>query len=318
VGPDGEPVFDSFYFVHQPLAGNGSITARVTSMTGLVTYPPAHPNAIVPGGPPLGQGGLTESGGRFTVSGSGDIAPLLGAGRTIGDTLRGTFAGLIVVIVVGAMFVTAEYRRGLIRTTLAASPRRGRVLAAKAIVIGSAVFVAGLAGAVDSVPPGQERHLPGRPRSTLDPGGQGPRLGPAAPRDQDADNQERQRYGGTGVQDKRVGDGRPGRQASQPECGQPGKGPDQHSDPPRQFERADQVPEPLAGPDLGEHVHHGVRAAELHQPADDEHEGQDRLKNPQDDSPPPTGFHGGRMDDGTGSGAGDIHKVCLLTLFSHV
>ena len=32
----------------------------------------------------------------------------------------------------GALFITAEYRRGLIRTTLAASPRRGRVLAAKA------------------------------------------------------------------------------------------------------------------------------------------------------------------------------------------
>jgi ABC-type transport system involved in multi-copper enzyme maturation permease subunit len=300
VGPDGEPVFDSFYFVHQSLAGNGSITARVRSMTGLITYPPAHSNAIVPGvvpwakagviiepstrqgsayaavmatgshgvrmqynythdlaglqcrvsaasprwlrlsrsgdtltgyqsadgthwakfgtarlaglpvtvqaglfvaspgyvfvpsgfaagfsahltratvfdhvslrgkvprgtwmrdnvggvpgGPPLGQGGLTESGGRFTVSGSGDIAPSIGAGKTIEDTLRGTFAGLIVVIVVGAMFVTAEYRRGLIRTTLAASPRRGRVLAAKAIVIGSITFAAGLVGAAAAVP----------------------------------------------------------------------------------------------------------------------------------------------------------------------
>jgi hypothetical protein len=26
VGPGGEPVTDSFYFVHRPLAGNGSIT----------------------------------------------------------------------------------------------------------------------------------------------------------------------------------------------------------------------------------------------------------------------------------------------------
>jgi ABC-type transport system involved in multi-copper enzyme maturation permease subunit len=304
VGPGGERVFDSFYFVHQPLDGNGSITARVTSLTGLITYPPAHPNAIVPGvvpwaktgviikesnrqgsayaavmltgshgvrmqynyahdtagrpggvsaasprwlrltrsgdtltgyqsadgthwakigtvqlarlpvtvqaglfvaspqdvhaspgfaggstsrltqatavfdhvglqgtapsgawaggkvggapgDPPLGRGGLKESGGRFTVSGSGDIAPFLPAGRTIEDTLRGTFAGLIVVIVVGVMFVTAEYRRGLIRTTLAASPGRGRVLAAKAIVIGSVTFVAGLAAAAAVVPLGE-------------------------------------------------------------------------------------------------------------------------------------------------------------------
>ena len=62
----------------------------------------------------------------------------------ITQTLVGTFAGLIVVVVVGALFVTAEYRRGLIRTTLAASPRRGRVLAAKAIVRRRAsTFVAG-------------------------------------------------------------------------------------------------------------------------------------------------------------------------------
>ena len=34
LGPGGEPVTDSFYFVRQPLAGNGSITVRVTSLTG--------------------------------------------------------------------------------------------------------------------------------------------------------------------------------------------------------------------------------------------------------------------------------------------
>ena len=33
-GPGGEPVTDNFYFVRQPLAGNGSITVRVTSLTG--------------------------------------------------------------------------------------------------------------------------------------------------------------------------------------------------------------------------------------------------------------------------------------------
>jgi ABC-type transport system involved in multi-copper enzyme maturation permease subunit len=303
-GPGGEPVSDNYYFVHQPLTGNGSITAQVTSMTGLITYPQAHPNAIVsgvepwakagvliepgtrqgsayaavmvtgghgvrmqynythdlagltggvsaasprwlrltrsgdtltgyqsadgthwarisavrlpglpvtvqaglfvasppdvfvppglmagftshltratavfdhvslhgkaprgtwirddvggtPGGPPLGQGGLTESGGRFTVTGTGDIAPDLMGFRPIEDTLRGTFAGLIVVIVLGTMFVTAEYRRGLIRTTLAASPRRGQVLAAKAIVIGSVSFAAGLVGAAAAILPGE-------------------------------------------------------------------------------------------------------------------------------------------------------------------
>ena len=36
LGPNGEPVSDSFYFVRQPLAGDGSITVRVTSLTGLL------------------------------------------------------------------------------------------------------------------------------------------------------------------------------------------------------------------------------------------------------------------------------------------
>jgi ABC-type transport system involved in multi-copper enzyme maturation permease subunit len=61
--------------------------------------------------------------------------------------LVGTFAGLIVVVVLGVVFVTAEYRRGLIRVTMAASPRRGRVLAAKAIVLAGVTFVTGLAAA---------------------------------------------------------------------------------------------------------------------------------------------------------------------------
>ena len=33
IGPGGEAVSDSFYFAHRPLAGNGSITARVTALT---------------------------------------------------------------------------------------------------------------------------------------------------------------------------------------------------------------------------------------------------------------------------------------------
>jgi len=34
VGPGGEAVSDSYYFVHRALPGNGSITVRVTSLTG--------------------------------------------------------------------------------------------------------------------------------------------------------------------------------------------------------------------------------------------------------------------------------------------
>jgi hypothetical protein len=44
--------------VHQPLDGNGSITVRMTSLTGLITYPPAQPNAIVAGVVPWAKAGV--------------------------------------------------------------------------------------------------------------------------------------------------------------------------------------------------------------------------------------------------------------------
>jgi len=108
------------------------------------------------GGLPASAEGFHLAGGRFTVSGSGDIAPDVPAvaadtGTAIEFTLAGVFAGLIAAIVVATMFITTEYRRGLIRTTFAASPRRGRVLAAKAIVIGSVTLAAGLVGAAATV-----------------------------------------------------------------------------------------------------------------------------------------------------------------------
>ncbi|HEX8009070.1 MAG TPA: ABC transporter permease subunit [Trebonia sp.] len=303
LGPGGEPVSDSFYFVRQPLTGDGSITVRVTSMTGLLpSANPNNPNPTQPGleawakagiiikqntnqGSPYaammvaaghgvrmqwnytadtpglsgavgpanprwlrltragdvltgydsadgthwtevgtvtlsglpstvqagllvaspdyspesqnlgggfsGGGGPTQAtavfdhvtapggswtggyvgsaeipvarayhqvGGRFTVTGGGDIAPIpaghggpADSAATIANYLLGTFAGLIALVVVAAMFMTAEYRRNLIRVTLAASPRRGRALAAKAIVIGAASFVVGVVGAAVAV-----------------------------------------------------------------------------------------------------------------------------------------------------------------------
>jgi ABC-type transport system involved in multi-copper enzyme maturation permease subunit len=100
-----------------------------------------------------GPSSFTHSGGRFTVTGSGDIAPdqpeaPQGAGIEAEPTLQfGLPVSLIPVAIVAALFMTAEYRRGLIRLTFAASPRRGRALAAKAVLIGLATFVAGLVGA---------------------------------------------------------------------------------------------------------------------------------------------------------------------------
>jgi ABC-2 family transporter protein len=307
LGPDGEPVEDRFYFVHRTLTGDGSITARVTSMNGLITYPPPDHDEIVAGVEPWAKAGVivkdgtrqgaryasvlvtgqhgvrmqhdftadtaggpdgvsptaprwlrltragdvltgaestdgthwttvdttvlaglpaaveigmfvaspgdlsvehdvvggvaaavrlatvtaafdqvdvrgsttaawrsddvgavleesgqihhpgsvVESAGRFTVSGHGDIAPLVGGGGSgIESTLVGQLVGLVVLIVAAAQFGAAEYRRGLIRTTLLAEPRRGRVLIAKSAVLGGVGFAAGLLAAAVTVPLG--------------------------------------------------------------------------------------------------------------------------------------------------------------------
>ena len=73
--------------------------------------------------------------------------------RPFGDdlvqlSLAGAAVGVLAAVALGALFMTAEFKRGMIRTTFAASPGRGRVLAAKAIVLGSATFGAGLVASV--------------------------------------------------------------------------------------------------------------------------------------------------------------------------
>ncbi|HEX6448264.1 MAG TPA: ABC transporter permease subunit [Trebonia sp.] len=108
------------------------------------------------------DGKFSQSAGVFTVTGSGDIAPDVpeapdGNGSTAQNALTGLVAGLIAVIIVAALFITAEYRRGLIRLTFAASPRRGQVLAAKAVVIGAVSFVVGAAGAAVALPLGEHQ-----------------------------------------------------------------------------------------------------------------------------------------------------------------
>ena len=44
-GPNGEPVTDSYMLVHQTLVGDGSLTARVTSLAGAHTSPRSSPIA---------------------------------------------------------------------------------------------------------------------------------------------------------------------------------------------------------------------------------------------------------------------------------
>lgn len=105
---------------------------------------------------PESSGELRPSGAEptadgFRITGMGDIAPAVagpnGLGFSLTQTLAGTFLGLVLVIVVATISITAEYRRGLIRTTVAAAPRRGRVLVAKAAVLIGATWVVSAIGA---------------------------------------------------------------------------------------------------------------------------------------------------------------------------
>jgi ABC-type transport system involved in multi-copper enzyme maturation permease subunit len=111
-------------------------------------------------------GAFRQSVSAITVTGSGDIAPetVNGSGGSLRNALIGSFTGLIALIVVGAMFITAEYRRGLIRVSLIASPHRGRLLAAKVIVVGAVSFVTGLIAAAATIAVGEQTlHAAGIP-----------------------------------------------------------------------------------------------------------------------------------------------------------
>ncbi len=112
--------------------------------------------------PTLGVGSASHTGGTFVITGTGDIAPgvlagLIAQNPATGQAIIGILAGLIVLIVIAAMFVTTEYRRRLIRTTFTATPNRGRVLYAKAIVIFAVAFLTEATVAIISIPVG--RHL---------------------------------------------------------------------------------------------------------------------------------------------------------------
>jgi len=140
-------------FTAAPSNGNAATTTGVFQHIGL-SWPGGGWTATNVGGTGpngVGQPGtFSQSAGVFTMTGgSGDIAPLTGSagGVSVQRALLGTFFGLIPLIVVAAMFITGEYRRGLIRVSLTAAPRRGRLLAANAIVIAAVGFVVGVVAA---------------------------------------------------------------------------------------------------------------------------------------------------------------------------
>jgi ABC-2 type transport system permease protein len=97
---------------------------------------------------------------------------LVGAFATLGLTteedadvprifLSGVYLGQVAVVALGVLAVAPEYDTAMIRTTLAADPRRGRVLAAKAAVVTGLALGGGLAAVLGSLLVGRII-LPGR------------------------------------------------------------------------------------------------------------------------------------------------------------
>jgi hypothetical protein len=88
----------------------------------------------------------------IAVAASAGIALATGSSTTsggmfVGNTLVGMLIGVLLIGVAGVLAMTSEYTSGTIRATFAAAPRRLRVLAAKAAVVGAVALITGEAAA---------------------------------------------------------------------------------------------------------------------------------------------------------------------------
>jgi ABC-2 type transport system permease protein len=66
-------------------------------------------------------------------------------------TFTGIYLGQVVVAIAAILMISDEYRTGMIRTTLAAMPRRAAVLGAKAVIVAGLVLAAGTAAVLGSL-----------------------------------------------------------------------------------------------------------------------------------------------------------------------
>jgi hypothetical protein len=80
-------------------------------------------------------------------SSSSSSSSTASGGTFVGNALVGMLIGVLLIGVVGVLAMTSEYTSGTIRATFAAAPRRLRVLAAKAAVVGAVALITGEAAA---------------------------------------------------------------------------------------------------------------------------------------------------------------------------
>src|ERR1700735_5001720 len=89
----------------------------------------------------------------IAVAASAGIALATGSGSTtsggmfVSNTLVGMLISVLLIGTIGVLAMTSEYTSGTIRATFAAAPRRLKVLAAKAAVVGAIALITGEAAA---------------------------------------------------------------------------------------------------------------------------------------------------------------------------
>ncbi|GAA2048047.1 ABC transporter permease subunit [Catenulispora yoronensis] len=85
-----------------------------------------------------------------TVGSKSGVQDLKTTGDPTSQTMSGFILGMLVMVVFGAMSITAEYSTGMIRTSFTAQPRRLVMLAAKATVLTVVALVVGLVSSLTS------------------------------------------------------------------------------------------------------------------------------------------------------------------------
>jgi hypothetical protein len=153
--PNYEPVLGEATFTNVSLTpaagGNPAGTWTDTEVAAPQDGPAPALGEGAPTAPVLEGGSVRAADGTVTVTGSGDIGRAGMGGINLTDVdrvkagLTGIQFGLIGAIAIGALFMTAEFKTRSIRTTFLARPGRATVLTAKSIVLGTVVFVTGLA-----------------------------------------------------------------------------------------------------------------------------------------------------------------------------
>jgi ABC-2 type transport system permease protein len=88
---------------------------------------------------------------RCSPGAAGGCSPAATGADPAKISLTGVYLGQVIVALLAVLAVGGEYGTGMIRVTLAATPRRMTMLAAKALVVTGWALVAGLAGVAGSL-----------------------------------------------------------------------------------------------------------------------------------------------------------------------